>query len=237
MTAVILQPSYLPWRGYFHQIQKADVFVFYDDVQYDTGGWRHRNKIKMPNGSSWITIPILAKNVHTNNIPIHQIRVVRTQDWQGKHWRSIENSYRKAPFFDDYAPRLESFYTDRTVDLLADFTIDLTKAIAGWLGITQTRFVRSSDLAVVGTKTDRILAVLAAIGNVTHYISGPSAKTYIEEDKFATAGIGLEYMAYQYGEYPQLYGPFDPHVSVLDLLFMTGPKAGSYIWGSPEVER
>ena len=103
---------------------------------------------------------------------------------------------------------------------------------------TSTQFRQTSSGKHRNSLLNReVAAALAAIGNVTHYISGPSAKTYIEVDKFAEAGIGLEYMSYQYGEYPQLYGPFDPHVSVLDLLFMTGPKAGSYIWGSPGVER
>src|ERR1700730_8883427 len=99
MTCVILQPSYIPWRGYFHQIQKADVFVFYDDVQYDTGGWRHRNRIKTPTGTRWLTIPVHSQGVHTNNILINQITVAREQSWQQKHWRTLEAAYRKAPFF------------------------------------------------------------------------------------------------------------------------------------------
>jgi len=65
---------------------------------------------------------------------------------------------------------------------------------------------------------------------VTHYISGPSAKSYLEEDKLAAAGVALEYMSYDYPEYEQLHPPFDPQVSVLDLLFMKGPEAGKFIW-------
>jgi hypothetical protein len=81
---------------------------------------------------------------------------------------------------------------------------------------------------VEGQKTDRLIAVLQKVGG-KHYISGPSAKDYIEADKFVAAGISLEYMEYDYPEYPQFYPPYDPFVSVLDLLFMTGPDALQYI--------
>jgi hypothetical protein len=96
-------------------------------------------------------------------------------------------------------------------------------------------FLRSSELeGVEGQKTDRLLSVLKKVG-ATHYISGPSAKDYIENDKFEAAGITLEYIDYRYEEYPQLHPPYDPQVSVLDLLFMTGPDAGKHIWGDAEI--
>jgi hypothetical protein len=116
--------------------------------------------------------------------------------------------------------------------LLADFTIDFTIALARQLGNTHTHFIRSSALSSIdGQKTDRLIQILQAVQG-THYISGPSARDYIESDKFEVAGITLEYMEYNYPQYPQLYPPFDPYVSVLDLLFMTGSDATHYIQGS-----
>jgi hypothetical protein len=89
--------------------------------------------------------------------------------------------------------------------------------------------MRSSELAGIdGQKTERLIQILQAVGAV-HYISGPSARDYIEQEKFDAAGITVEYMEYNYPEYPQLYPPFDPYVSILDLLFMTGPEASNYI--------
>jgi len=85
-------------------------------------------------------------------------------------------------------------------------------------------------LTAIGEKTDRLINVLEKV-SATHYISGPSARDYIEPEKFAQAGITLEYMEYNYSEYPQLYPPYDPFVSILDLLFMTGPDALDYITG------
>jgi len=227
-TCVILQPSYIPWRGYFHQIQKAELFIFYDDVQYDKRGWRNRNRIKTPSGVKWLTIPVHSRGAQTEHIPINQIRICWDTSWNQEHWRTIEYAYHKTPFYEAYAPEISRLYNIQ-YELLADFTVELTQVLARMLGIIQTRFLRSSSLPVEGQKTDRLLNILKQVG-ATHYISGPSARDYVEEDKFSAAGIGLEYMDYNYPEYPQLYPPYDPQVSILDLLFMTGPDASNYIY-------
>jgi hypothetical protein len=227
MKCVILQPSYIPWRGYFHQIQKADVFVFYDDVQYDKHGWRNRNRIKTHQGSKWLTIPVHASDAPVQHTPIRQVQIDNRQEWQRKHWTSLQQSYSKAPYFSQYAPLLEPFYQQPT-QLLADFTIALTIALARQLGIDHTRFLRSSDMKVSGVKTDRLINILCALG-ADHYISGPSARDYIELDRFVSAGIALEYMEYNYPVYEQLYPPYDPQVTILDLIFMTGKQALSFI--------
>ncbi len=231
MKAVILQPSYIPWRGFFDLIHQADVFVFYDDVQFDRRGWRNRNKVKAAEpGGQWLTIPVLAKGHQIDGTAINEIAISWDRDWAHKHWSTIKHVYGKAPHFKRYAPLVESFYM-RHDERLASFTIETTIALARELGIEHTRFLRSSELGVDGTKTDRLLAVLAKI-EATHYISGPSARDYIEPEKFAQAGIGLGYAVYEYREYPQLHGSFDANLSILDLLFMTGPDAGSHIWGA-----
>ena len=228
MNCVILQPSYIPWRGYFDQIRKADVFVFYDDVQYDTRGWRHRNRIKTPQGAHWISIPVHSKGAQSVHIPINQIRICWDQPWNRKHLMTLTHCYKRAPFFAKYEPVLEEFY-GRQDEFLADFTIALTMAIASELGISHTKFLRSSQLGVEGGQTQRLVKIVQAVGADT-YISGPSAEDYIESELFGAAGIRLEYMKYGYPEYPQLYPPFDPQMSILDLLFMVGPDAAKYIW-------
>jgi len=224
MNVVILQPSYIPWRGFFHQVHKADLFVFYDDVQYDKRGWRNRNRIKTAAGPLWLTIPVLARGAQIEHTPINEIRVCWDEAWNQAHWKSIQHAYGKAPFFKQYAGLLEEKYGTHP-EYLADFTTDLTVLLARTLGIAHTRFLRSSELeGVSGAKTERLISILQKVG-ATHYISGPSARDYIEEDLFRAAGITLEYMAYNYPEYEQLYPPFEAQVSVLDLLFMTGPNA------------
>jgi hypothetical protein len=229
MNCVILQPSYIPWRGFFHQVQKADVFVLYDDVQYDDRGWRNRNRIKTADGTQWLTIPVLGRGAQIEMTPIHEVPICWDRPWPRKHWTTIRHAYSRAPFFKRYEGLLESFYGRRD-ERLADFTIDFIVALSGELGLGDTRFVRSSTLGVQGARMERLIGILKAVGG-THYLSGPSARAYVDDSLLAEAGITLEYMAYDYPEYEQLHGPFDPQVSVLDLLFMKGPDAPAYIWG------
>jgi hypothetical protein len=227
MKCVILQPSYIPWRGYFDQINRADVFVFYDDVQYDKHGWRNRNQIRTAQGRQWLTIPVHSRGVVEQSIPINQVGIDWSKPWNEAHWKALTYAYGRAPFFHKYTELLEPYYLRHDV-LLADFTIDLTVALARELGIRHTRFMRASEVTVSGEKTERLVQILRQVG-ADYYISGPSAKEYIEADEFRSAGITLEYMDYNYPEYPQLHAPFDPNLSILDLLFMTGADAIKYI--------
>ena len=228
MNVVLLQPSYIPWRGYFDQIRRADLFIFYDDVQYDKHGWRNRNQIKTAQGKQWLTIPVHSKGV-TSGIAIKDVRIDWSRPWAKIHLKSFVTAYNKAPFFKQYLPLLESVYEARHDEFLADFTVETTLMLARTLGITSTQFMRSSELRdVTGQKTDRIISILQQV-KATHYLSGPSAKDYIEPEKFERAGITLEYMEYHYPEYPQLYPPFDPYVSIFDLLFMTSADALTYM--------
>lgn len=226
--SVILQPSYIPWRGYFHQIALADIFIFYDDVKYDKNGWRNRNKIKTPNGPMWLTIPVLTKGVETQKVPINAIRIDRSKRWVNKHINAITTNYSKAPFFKEYSPVIFDLLNSNK-ELLVDLTIDLTILLSELLGIKDTKFIRSSTLdSISGEKTERIIQILKKLG-INHYISGPSAQNYINEKSFSSADINLEYMTYSYPEYLQLYPPFDPFLSIIDLLFMTGSESLSYI--------
>lgn len=224
MKVVILQPSYIPWRGYFDQIFTADLFVFYDDVQYDKRGWRNRNRIKTSAGPLWLTIPVFNRGAQTEHIPINQIKIVWDRPWNQEHWNSIRMAYSKAPYYQKYAGLVEGMYSTKP-EMLADFTIETTILLARTIGIDRTRFMRSSEIeGVEGIKTDRLLSILAKVG-ATEYYSGPSASDYIESEKFDNAGIKLHYMKYDYLEYPQLYPPFDPQVSILDTMFMMGEEA------------
>jgi hypothetical protein len=230
MIVVILQPSYIPWRGYFDQISRADLFIFYDDVQYDKHGWRNRNRIKSTQGKQWLTIPVHSAGV-TRGLKIKDVKIDQSKPWSRNHLKALTISYNKAPFFKKYLPILERFYS-RHDDSIADFTIETTITLARELGIRHTRFMRSSEMVGIdGRRTERLIQILTRVG-AKHYISGPSARDYIEQDKFDAAGITLEYMTYDYPEYPQLYPPFDSQVTIMDLLFMTGEDAPKYIVSS-----
>ncbi len=227
MKCVILQPSYIPWRGYFYQINQADLFIFYDDMKYDKHGWRNRNRIRTETGRRWLTIPVYTKGVETNHTPINQIEICWTKEWNKSHWSLIQRAYEAAPFFSQYAETIQSFYSDHP-NLLSDFDIETTIHLSRLLGIEHTRFLRSSEMeGIEGTKSDRIIQILQKVG-ADEYLSGPSAQDYVEMDKFEAADIKFEYASYNFPSYPQINKKFDPQLSILDLLFMTGPRALEY---------
>ena len=228
MKCVILQPSYIPWRGYFHQIKEADVFVFYDDVAFDTRGWRNRNRVRGPNGSFWLTVPIISKALRSKGLKIDQVEIDWSQSWNEKHLKSLENSYARAPYFENYRELIEGMYRRRD-PLLVDFLIDFTKVLSRELGILDTKFERSSSLSAQGSKSGRLLEIVRSMG-ADHYITGPSARDYLDEELFRQAGVEIEYFVYDYPQYTQPFDGFDPHVSILDLLFMTGAEAPRHIW-------
>ena len=224
MKAVILQPMYLPWMGYFGLIDIADVFVFYDDVQFVERSWQRRNKIKMPNGNwIWLSIPVLQKF----RPKINEVKINNDINWAEKHWKSMKHAYSKAPFFKDYVPIFEQVYEKRW-EYLVDLDIALIKKITELLGLNDIKFILSSELKVEGKKTDRLINILNKIG-ADEYISGPAAKAYIEPIKFKRTGIILYWYEFNHPTYPQPYGDFVPYMSVIDLLFNTGKNAINYI--------
>lgn len=224
MKAVILQPMYLPWMGYFDLIDKSDVFVFFDDVQFVGRSWQQRNKIKTPQGWTWLTIPI--SRASGSRIRISEATIDNSSNWKENHLKSIRYNYGKASFFQEYMDLLEEIY-DRDWEHLADLNITLVERITAILGL-EGKFIRSSELGVEGVKTDHLINISREVG-ADEYISGPAAKDYIEVDKFKSAGIKLYWHEFHHPSYPQLYGDFVPYMSVIDLLFNTGRDAMNYI--------
>lgn len=230
MKVAIIQPNYIPWKGYFDIIHAIDTFIFLDDVQYTTRDWRNRNKIKTTDGSTiWLSVPTLGGR----NQRICDVGIDHTQGWQRKHCESLRHNYRGAPFFEDYFERFSDVVT-RDWKLLVDLDMELTREVSTWLGMDR-RFLRSSELQPRGSKDERLIDLVKKVGG-TYYLSGPAARDYIEPQRFADAGVELAYHDYSgYPEYPQISDPFDHYVSVLDLLFAVGDAAPEYIWGAKRV--
>lgn len=218
-----IQPSYIPWRGYFHIIQRSDVFVFHEDIQYTKQDWRNRNQVKTEAGLRWLTVPVQRQ---TSKGTIAEVLIDHTDPWNKKHWRIIEQAYRTAPYFAQYRPFFEDLY-NRHWDRLMDLDIAFTEGICDLLGI-RTEFVLSSSLHLTGVKTDRLIQMCQKL-HITDYLSGPAARDYIEMDKFEAIGVRVEYQNYDYPDYPQLHGAFEPHVSIIDLLFNCGDTALEYL--------
>lgn len=227
MTRVaISQSNYVPWKGYFDLIHDVDVFVFYEDVQYTKNSWRHRNRVKTAQGLRWLSVPVGA-HIHRRLDEV----TIRDARWQRRHWRTLREAYARAPHFERHRAFLEEVYERREWQSLSQLNRFLIETIArDFLGV-RTEFRRAQDYAAEGRNEDRVLNLLRALG-ARRYVSGPAARAYLHPERFAQAGIELEWKDYAgYPEYPQLHGEFEHAVSILDLLFQAGPDAARYIWG------
>lgn len=222
----IIQSSYIPWKGYFDIIHDVDEFIFLDDVQFTTRDWRSRNRIKTADGTHWLTVPTGGSRSRL----ICDV-MLRDPDWQEKHWKTLCHSYARAPFFRQYVPFFEELYLGQEWTNLSEMNQLMTQRIARELLGIRTVFTDARTYPAQGAKLDRIIDLLRLSGAAS-YLSGPLAADYLEPRKFRALGIALQLKDYSdYPEYAQLHPPFEHTVSVLDLIFNTGPHAPEYIWG------
>ena len=223
-TLVVLQPSYLPWLGYFDQLNRADVFVWYDDVQFDKHGWRNRNRVKGPNGPLWLTVPILHSGRSTQLIC--DVEIDNRLPWRRKHLSTIEQLYARAPFLAHVLPPLTEVL-EYAWQRLVDLDIATTDWLAEEFGITTTRF-RSSMLGIGGDRNERLLNFCRHFG-ATRYLTGDAARDYLDVGRFEAIGVEIEWHGYDHPTYPQLHAEFIPCLSALDLLLNAGPAAAGNV--------
>jgi WbqC-like protein len=224
---VIVQSSYIPWKGYFDLIAAADELVLYDEVQYTRRDWRNRNRIKTREGTIWLTIPVAVKGQYF--APIREIEV-SDPEWNVRHWRTLAASYSRARCFREMTPLLENLYLGCRETRLSEINRRFLAALCGLLGIdTPLRWSWEYPSAGTGGPSERLAEICSQSG-ADVYISGPAAKAYLQPGPFAERGIRVEYFDYSgYPEYEQLHPPFDHHVSILDLLFNAGSDARRYL--------
>jgi hypothetical protein len=203
------------------------VFVIYDDVQYDKEGWRNRNRIKTANGVQWLTVPVLLKfNEHPL---VLDVRIDNKASWRKKHLGAIRQNYAKAPFFRKYIEIFEIAYS-REWEYLIDLDMYFIEKLAGCLGMSHKKIVRSSALQVKGERMERLVNLCKFFGADTFY-EGAAGKNYMDVDFFSGHGVDVEFQDYQHPTYPQLYGEFMAYLSVIDLLFNRGEDSMSILTG------
>jgi hypothetical protein len=223
-TVGILQPGYLPWLGFFEQIYRCDIFVLYDDVQFEKGSWRNRNLIKTPNGPQWLTVPVLLKG---RGFPlIKDVEINSHVKWQKKHIKSITQNYSKAPFLKVYGDGLFGIL-NKPWKHLVDLELEVIYWIAEQLGIS-TPMRLASELTVVGSRVQRLINIIHSVGG-DHFYEGSAGKNYIDVRQFEKAGISITFQEYNHPKYPQLYDGFISHLSIIDLLFNCGPDSLSIL--------
>ena len=223
MKIAISQPTYLPWLGYFDLMDQVDIFVFLDTVQFDKRSWQQRNRIKVPEGLLYLTVPVVVKGRFAQRIKDVEIE---SAYFIAKHLRSIETNYRRAPFFEKYFPELAAIFEMCSDHLrLADLNIRLIKWMSETLGI-KTAVHRSSEIAHEGSRSELLLSLCRTL-NADDYISALGSANYLLGDLplFLSAAIKVYFQDYEHPQYGQLFPPFQSHASTLDLIFNEGDRA------------
>lgn len=221
----ILQSNYIPWKGYLDMIAAVDEFILYDDMQYTRRDWRNRNQIKTPQGLQWLTVPVVVKGKYHQKI---RETAIDGTSWAAAHWKTLTQNYRRAPHFEEVSAWLEPLYLAESYTHISQLNHRFLVAICDYLGI-QTRITNSCDYTLKDGKTERLADLCRQAGG-SEYVSGPSARDYIEENVFTEMGIRLTWFDYAgYPEYPQLWGEFAHGVTILDLLFNCGKEAPRYM--------
>ncbi|MCW3105270.1 MAG: putative rane protein [Bacteroidetes bacterium] len=220
----ISQSNYIPWRGYFHAISSVDEFIVYDEVQYTRRDWRNRNRITTPAGDLWLSIPVEVKNRFHQKISEARIS---DSSWARNHWKTLQTNYAKSPWFKTYAPLFKALYLGKEYTQLREVNYDFIELICFILEI-KTKITFSPDLPP-GNRSERLLAICKKAG-ATDYYSGPAAKNYLDEELFRSQGVNIHYFDYSaYKPYPRRQGVLSAELSVLDLIFNTGPDAALYL--------
>lgn len=226
--AVIIQSNYVPWKGYFDLLSHADTVVFLDSVQSTKNDWRNRNQIKTPSGKTWLTVPIR----HSSSRRIREVEIA-SSNWHEKHYRTVSQAYARAPYATQLLPIIQEWYREAgSCGTLSEVNRIFIHGVSTLLGMT-TRFLDVESLLTdkehdMLSPTDRLVEICVRI-DADAYLSGPAARSYLDESAFDAGAIRVEWFEYdRYPTYPQLHGNFDHAVSILDLLLMVGPAARDY---------
>lgn len=221
-TMAMHQPNYVPWLGYFHKLASCDWFVHLDAVQYPRGqSYGARNRIKTPNGPAWLTIPVSRPHGRQGKVTYREISFAEG-GWVDKHLKTVESSYRRAPHFDEvfglFAAGLAAGPT------LVDVNLSLIESFAEYIGVTSKRIRLSEILSDFGQKNELIAEICHALG-ADAYLSGiGGGQDYTDADELALQGVELRFDDFSPAEYPQLWGSFEPRLSILDVLFNCGAE-------------
>jgi hypothetical protein len=216
--SAIMQPTYLPWSGYFGLIGSVSNFVFLDDVQISIPSWQNRNRIMGQSGPYYLTLPANLK--FASSKIIRDIPLINEESIKQKHIEAIRHSYRKAPFYEEVFFILQEVYS-RDHSYLSNFTIDLIRTFSAVLGY-DTIFHRSSEITAQGSRSEKLVGILRYLNSDCYY-SPSGSREYIEEDAiFSRENIPVYFQNFVPEPYAQLAPGFTPYLSAIDSFFCIG---------------
>lgn len=222
-VVAIHQPEYLPWLGFFKKMMNVELFVFLDDVQFRKKGWQNRNRIRINDGTTLLSIP-----VHTHSYPkINEVTIDNEKNWSIRHKKSILYNYARAPYFGEIKDFIESIF-EKKFQYLVDLNTEIIKFVMNELEI-KSKIVFSSELEISKKGSDRVLDICKAV-DADHYITGTFwAESNLRVEEFKKSNIDVEFQKFQHPIYKQIHGEFIPEMSIIDLLFNEGRKEAKKI--------
>lgn len=216
MIIAVHQPQYLPWLGYFDKIDRADVFVLLDNVQFKKNEWQNRNRIKTAQGPQWLTVPVLYRFPQL----ICEVGINSRERWQHKQRQAILSNYRKAPYWTLLEPFFEEIFT-KEWQTIGELNIHVVRELVSLLGITTPLYV-ASELPIFPEDPDERLIAITRHFSANIYLAGSGGHGYMDLEKYENAGVKVIFQEYRHPEYTQMFGDFEPFMSVVDLLYNHG---------------
>lgn len=218
MRVAIMQPTFMPWLGYFDMMNSVDLFMFLDNVQFEKKSWQNRNRIKGSQGELMLTVPVRSAGRFTQLIS--ETEIAFESNFARKHLNSISFSYSRAPKFDEVFPQVREVYR-QDLTLLADFNLRIIEVLREMLGVS-TPLLRTSELSAEGRSTELTVRQLREVG-ASEFLAAPGSRSYVEMERgFEKYGIRVLFHEYKHPSYPQLGSSFTSHLSALDLVLHTG---------------
>ncbi|MCK8600442.1 WbqC family protein [Desulfoferrobacter suflitae] len=222
------QPYFCPFSGFFYKLQRCDVFVILDTVQFPRGTtWITRNRFKNDQGTLWMTIPVWKKGLGMQRIS--DVKICYEGRWQHKHRESLRSAYAHAPYFADHVGILDEIFTCQHLTML-ECNLAIIRYLVHALEI-DSKIMLLSELGI-HARGNRLLVEMCKVLGSSVYLTQTAAAKYIDTGEFDAAGIRLDFFKYPAPIYPQLWGDFIPNLSAFDLLFNCGPKAQDILFGS-----
>lgn len=214
-TISISQPTYMPYLGFFDKIASSDIFVFFDDAQYEIRSFHNRCKIRTLEGEKWLSVPVS----HPFSLKIKDVRISEDNVWKKNHLKMIETSYSSCKFFNKYWNNISSLINSDWQNL-SDLNISLIEFFIKEFQM-RAKLIRSSSLNLNSTKSTKLLEICKKTGGTT-YLSGINGKKYLDLGIFSDAGIKVIFQDFIHPSYNQIHGEFIRNMSIIDLLLNEG---------------
>jgi len=220
MIVTIHQPNYLPYLGFFDKMAKSDIFVIYDDAQFNKSDFQHRNRIRIYHGWKWLTVPVEKKRIPINEVKIrNEVKTWKGIKWSDAHFRDIHDNYKDTPYYSIYADELMRIYK-RNYEKLVDLNMELIRFLMKAFDI-DVKIVFSSDLGFISKSTQKLVEIVEALGGDV-YLSGPKGRHYLDVSLFERKGIKVVFQDFKHPVYKQRYKGFVPNMAAIDALFNVG---------------